>query len=93
MDGLSVLHKGREGQKEGDRDGGREDHSLLTSRACAFLYLKFDALWSLDNLMLKISPKSTEKSALKVLVVWMGREGERERGRMSLSRVAVHLYM
>ena len=49
--------EGREGRKEGDRDGGREDQSLLTSRACAFLYLKFDALWPLDNLMLKISPK------------------------------------
>ena len=49
--------EGREGWKEGDRDGGREDQSLLTSRACAFLYLKFDALWPLDNLMLKISPK------------------------------------
>ena len=55
-----VIHTGRkkrEGGKEGDRDGGREDQSLLTSRKCAFLYLKFDALWPLDNLMLKSSPK------------------------------------
>ena len=53
----SYNWRGREGQKEGDRDGRREDQSLLTSRACAFLYLKFDAFWPLDNLMLKISPK------------------------------------
>ena len=36
-------------ERKGGRDGGREDQSLLTSRTHAFLYLKFDYLWPLDN--------------------------------------------
>ena len=38
-----------EGERDREREGRREDQSLLTSGACVFLYLKFDYLWPLDN--------------------------------------------
>ena len=55
----------REGRKEEDRDGGREDQSLLTSRACAFLYVKFDALWPLDNSEVKNLTKMNRKVCIE----------------------------
>jgi len=56
---------GTEGERDRERDGGREDQSLLTSRARAFLYLKFDYLWPLDNSDVKDLTKMNQEICIR----------------------------
>ena len=59
--------------KGGREGGGTEGEGVyLTLRACAFLYLKFEALWPLDNSYVK----DLIKMNCEVCIEWMGRDGE-----------------
>ena len=40
---------GKKGGRDRGRDRGREDQSMSNFKSRHFLYLKFDALWPLDN--------------------------------------------
>ena len=92
-----VIHTGRkkrEEGKEGDRDGGREDQSLLTSRTHAFLYLKFDYLWPLDNSDVKDLAKMNQEVCFRnasSVDGWGGRKGEGEDVSTSGCSISVHV--
>ena len=67
--------------KKGGRDRGREDQSMSNFKSIHFLYMKFDALWPLDNSDVKDLTKMNRKVCIKnASIVWMGREKGRERG-------------
>ena len=90
--------EGREGRRERGtergRDGGREDQSLLTSRTHAFLYLKFDYLWPLDNSDVKDLTKMNQEVCIRnasSVDGWGGRKGEREDVSTSGCSISVHV--
>ena len=55
----------REGGKKGGRDRGREDQSMSNFKSIHFLYLKFDALWPLDNSDVKDLTKMNQEVCIK----------------------------
>ena len=76
-----LIHTPGEGGSKGGRDRGREDQSMSNFKSIHFLYMKFDALWPLDNSDVKDLTKMNQEVCIKnASIVWMGREKGRERG-------------